>query len=487
MSVPPVGLPPAALVSLWKHGSDTDPSNFLCGGVFVGNGLVLTVKHVFAGLGSIWIRPHAGATQAFHVSDEPIFHPELDAALIRIAVMPTGCACAAISRDASFDDVNHGLTLNGYFKGTRETPKPFVLTMFDPAAKHFVVDEKHPVGHSGSGVAHAGRLWGLAVAHYLDPNTHRGCVISIGQLWPGWLDMHLPTAPADSPHNTSPHTAPKPPPGQAHAAVLARLKAIIDKAFANAAWQQQNVIPFNSGLPATLAKAITSEADVQGERCVKALHDLSRDIAQALRQRDLDAQTIRPSALRPALFEAMGCAVKLCLDLDAAPDAAEASLMWDIAADSTEGATVVARSQPEKSWLPTLRGGLPALADPHAITVPIELGEGEDAQRELVRLAHASVSRSGEVPREITPEIEGQVRGQLHHEADEGRARFLILPAKDRHKFSPELCAWARKQGLGLIALQGNDGRLFLYAEELLLAKLQAFVRLFDDHPDWKL
>lgn len=481
MNIRPEGLPPASLVSLWRHKTDTDASNFLCSGVFVGNGLVLTAKHVFATGGAVWLRPHAAATQSYAPQGESILHPELDAALIRIEIMPTGCQHAEINRDATFDVVKQDLTLNGYFKGGAETAQKLTLTKFDPGARHYLSGTKHPVGHSGSGVEYAGCLWGLAVAHYIDPNTHRGCVISIGQLWPGWLEKYLPVNTAQA-SNTATRQAPN----EARATLLARLKVIIDRAFSSSAWQTQKVIEFRAGQPAELAAALARDDAELGERSVKALFDLSRRITQALRQRDLDVQTTRPTVLREALFEAMGCAAKLCLDLDALPDATNATLMWDIAANTAEGATVVARPQPEKSWLTDVRSGLPQLADPHAIHVPIELGEGEDAQRELTRLAYANLSPSNEVPREVNSKIERQVRGLLHNEADDGKARFLVLRAQDRNKFNPELCAWARRMGLGLIALQGNDGRLFVFDEELLLAKLQAFVRLFDENPEWK-
>ncbi len=182
----------------------------------------------------------------------------------------------------------------------------------------------------------------------------------------------------------------------------------------------------------------------------------------------------------------MGCAAQLYLDLDAvlAPDSAE--LEWDIAAQRPDGATLVAREKSDQVWRATVRAGRPVLHDPLAIQFPLEMGEGEDAQRELTKLAGASVSVTNEVPVEIAPEVEREIRGLLHVEAFKGRARMVVLPAKDRDKFTPALRAWAKTMKLGLIALKGNDGRHSLLNEELLLAKLQDFVRSFNESPEWK-
>lgn len=476
-SAAPGGLAKASLVSLWRHATDLSIDHFECSGVFVGNGLVLTVKHVLAAGGALWVRPLADATQAYPVRGVPIAHPELDAALLRIETMPAGARAAVCDPHATFDQVARRLTLNGFFEGRSEAAHAIQLLAFDPIERYHLIEGKQPKGHSGSGVAVDGRLWGLTIAHFTDANTHRGCVVTLGQLWPGWLEGYVPDGPAASAPVTE---------GQARQDVIARLRDLMADAFKAPLWASQKSIVFKDGLPLDLQRALVRDDADLGRRCVVGVSDLARALERAMAARDPDLPPSARRQLRAELFEAMGCAAKLCIDLDAAPRAASAAWVVDVPAESAEGATLVARPNPEKSWRPAVRDGLPSLHDPHAIGVPIEMGEGEDAQRELIRLAYASVSVTNEVPRDITPEIERRLRGLLHHEADEGRVRFVVLGPRDLGKFSPEVIAWTRRMGLCLIALKGNDGCLFLFDEPLLLAKLQAFVRHFEDNPEWK-
>lgn len=198
-SAAPGGLAKASLVSLWRHATDLSIDHFECSGVFVGNGLVLTVKHVLEAGGALWVRPLADATQAYPVRGTPIAHPELDAALLRIETMPAGARAAVCDPHATFDQVARRLTLNGFFEGRSEAAHAIQLLAFDPIERYHLIEGKQPKGHSGSGVAVDGRLWGLTIAHFTDANTHRGCVVTLGQLWPGWLEGYVPDGPATEP------------------------------------------------------------------------------------------------------------------------------------------------------------------------------------------------------------------------------------------------------------------------------------------------
>lgn len=361
MASAPAGLPVESLGSLWKHKTDGDADkHFVCSGVIVASGWVLTVKHAFVKGRTLWIKPYSDF-QPYNIIGEPQFHPTLDVALVRIEVMPPRARAA---------DCDHASVL------TRSS--------------------------------------------------------------------------------------------RAHAQ------------------QGQKSIPLSDGVPAELHRAMSIDDASLGERCVEGLMGLASRLAVAMAARDIDLPPAARVQLRERMFEAMGCAAKLYLDLDAVPAPDSAELEWDIAAQRPEGATLVAREQSDQVWRATVRAGRPVLHDPLAIQFPLEMGEGEDAQRELTKLAGASVSVTNEVPVEIAPEVEREIRGLLHVEAFKGRARMVVLPAKDRDKFTPALRAWAKTMKLGLIALKGNDGRLFLFNEELLLAKLQDFVRSFNESPEWK-
>jgi hypothetical protein len=186
------GIPAESLVSLWRSGTDASREQFLCSGVFVADRLVLTVGHAIDICATPWVRPHVGGAQTFPASAKALRHPELDAALLRLEVMPLGCVAAPLDISGSMHGLGEGMSLNGYFEGRMELAYPARWLSFDSEQRHHLIDVKQPVGQSGSAVANRDRVWGIAVQHYDDYAIHRGCVISLGQLWPDWLDGQLP-------------------------------------------------------------------------------------------------------------------------------------------------------------------------------------------------------------------------------------------------------------------------------------------------------
>lgn len=191
-----MGLVRESLVGLWDHPHDVKPEHFVCSGVFVDNGLILTAKHVFDEGADLWVRPRSNAAQSFPVTtspltDEAMGHESLDAALLRIDVMPYESVPAPLDFSANVNELADGLTLNGCFQGQFEPPLRVTLTGFDPDLRHHITDVKQPRGHSGSGLANGHQLWGIAVAHYAAADILRGCAHSISQLWPGWLERFL--------------------------------------------------------------------------------------------------------------------------------------------------------------------------------------------------------------------------------------------------------------------------------------------------------
>jgi hypothetical protein len=193
-----MSLPTDSLVSFWRSQYDSSPGCFVCSGVFVGDGLILTVKHAFedASNATLWARPHSNATQAMPLRQSPhtdpmLKHPELDAALVRVEAMPLHACAAPIDFGGNMNALGPDVTLNGYFRGHHERPLPLRVMQFDASLRHHETEPKHPEGYSGAGVANGGKLWGISYAHYTDGNVARGCVLSIDQLMSGWLESHL--------------------------------------------------------------------------------------------------------------------------------------------------------------------------------------------------------------------------------------------------------------------------------------------------------
>ena len=187
------GVPRQSLVSFWRHPTDTGQAQFECSGVFVGDGRILTVGHAFDDRAQRWVRPYVDGTQAYALVADPERHPQLDAALARVETMPGGAVGAVL--DFTQAGAAAELFLSGYFEGRGEAAHPARWLAFDPAERYHLIDTKQPVGYSGSPVACADRLWGIATSHFTDANVHRGCVVSVAQLWDRWLETLLPRMP----------------------------------------------------------------------------------------------------------------------------------------------------------------------------------------------------------------------------------------------------------------------------------------------------
>jgi hypothetical protein len=193
-------LPTGSLVSFWRSQYDCSPNFFVCSGVFVGDGLILTVKHAFEDPdnATLWARPHSGAAQTMPLLQSPhtdprLKHPSLDAALVLVEAMPLHACAAPIDFGGNLNALGPDVTLNGYFRGHHERPLPLRVVQFDATLRHHETEPKHPEGYSGAGVASGDRLWGISYAHYSDANIARGCVLSINQLMNGWLESHVRT------------------------------------------------------------------------------------------------------------------------------------------------------------------------------------------------------------------------------------------------------------------------------------------------------
>ncbi len=178
-----------ALVSFWAAEKSTAPEDFVGSGFFIASGKVLTAAHVVDGSHPLWLRPEAGATQAYTVERARVCkHGSLDVAVVLLPVMPAG----AISlRPWQGGTCPPEVVLNGYFEGRREQAHPYTVLSFDPVAQHYLLDSKQPQGHSGSAACVGNWVWGITVCHYNDPNTLRGCAIALSQVW-DWLVEKVP-------------------------------------------------------------------------------------------------------------------------------------------------------------------------------------------------------------------------------------------------------------------------------------------------------
>lgn len=180
-------VPASSVVSLWKHPTDTDRSHFLCGGVLVGPRHVLTVAHVFDNCPTLWVRPNNGELQTYPIVGNARRHPRRDAALIELEVAPAHTVVALCDRSTPFEAAKDAFRLTGSFRGQLEPAQDFRILNFDATSGLHFTNLKQPKGHSGSAVSLSGYLWGIASAHFDDPNIHRGCVLSVAQLWDGFL------------------------------------------------------------------------------------------------------------------------------------------------------------------------------------------------------------------------------------------------------------------------------------------------------------
>lgn len=451
-----------ALVSFWSHPTDTGKQHFVCSGVFVKPGWVLTVKHAFLERSpvSLYVRPNTGDLQAYPLQEAPLLHPELDAALVRIKVPPTGATCLTFDYRTE-EELVHGQTqLFGFFEGRLEKELPTQILNFEAEGRYYVSSPKHPVGHSGSPLCIGSKVWAVASAHYLDGNTPRGCFISAGQLR-SWLDDLLAglVEKAGPPSTT--------------ASLSERLKALrtaLVNAFAHIKPEPGSGLKLHEGLPLALHQALADDNEKTGEACLDALRGLLEQLNDEISSGQLGFGAGGREKFRLAMQVALAAAGRACLNLSCVQQAGDAH---QIPADTSQGAALAVRQEPHKSWVSGERWGLPALLDRHTFELPQELGEGDYAKTDIARGLYVSLSPTGQVPASVSKDLLLHLKGLARVEAKKGQQRFLVLKREDTKLLDPALRAWVKDMNLGLLELKGDDGRLFWFAEPELLATLQ--------------
>jgi hypothetical protein len=474
----------SALVSFWAERDRSSEDAYLGGGVFIADNLILTAAHVVpTDPEKVWVRVEASGTLGKSIDGRVDRHPELDVALVRLRTpMPAAARALACDVETRYDRPLHEFQLCGYFEGKLEQPHPLTVTCFDDEEQHYLSTLKQPCGHSGSPVCHGPRVWGVAIRHYTDGNVHRGCIVALAQVR-AWLEPLL----AECGVGLSSHEAP----AAAHALAgkfLGRLQHQLATLHAShPALADVDDDGLLAGLRDALQSAKERRQAADGRECVDRLMKLTRRITEALDEPPLDTlPRAERAALRRRLKCAMGSAAKLCLEPSGLAAGFANVALLEIPADTAHGATLVMREEPDRNWVYEIRGGLPRVRDQHALELPIELGEGEDARRELARAIHASVSPTGETPKEISQALMDQIGGLAHSEAAEGRARYLVLGRSETAKLPQDTRQWLRDRlHVDTLQLAGANGRLFVYPENLLFGRLQEFLKLLD-RPEWK-
>lgn len=451
-----------ALVSFWSHPTDTGHEHFVCSGVFVKPGWVLTVKHAFKqASGPLYARPNVGALQPYPIQGEPLLDCDLDAALVRLEVPPAGTTCLDFDY-RNEDELGAGQTqLFGFFEGRLEKELATEILNFEALGRYYVSRPKHPVGHSGSPLCIGGKVWAMASAHYLDGNTPRGCFISATQLR-AWLELHLSDVGAVAT------------PAGALVSLPERLKALrttLVNAFAHIKLEPGAELKLHEGLPLALHQALADGNEKTGEACLDAL----REVFKQLNDENSSGQLIFGAGgrekFRAAMQVALAAAGRACLDLSCVQQTGDAH---QIPADTSQGATLAVRDAPNECWVSkqVWEDLPPALLDKYTFDLP-EAGEREYAKDEIVRRLSVTFSPTGQRPTSVTTDRIKHLKGLSHVAAKKGQRRYLVLKREDAQLLDPALRAWVKEMHLGLLELQGDDGRLFWFAEPELLATLQ--------------
>lgn len=450
-----------ALVSFWSHDTDTAKQHFVCSGVFVKPGWVLTVKHAFTqASGQLYVRPNTGALQAYPIQGEPLLDRDLDAALVRIEVPPTGTTCLDLDYRTEDELVPGQTQLFGFFEGRLEKELATEILNFEAQGRYYVSRPKHPVGHSGSPLCIGNKVWAMASAHYLDGNTPRGCFISATQLRV-WLELNLAGA------MTVAESA------SAFASLPERLKALrtaLVNAFAQLKPEPWANLKLHEGLPLVLHHVLADGNEKTGEACLDALRGVLEQLNDEISSGQLGFGVGGREKFRLAMQVALAAAGRACLNLSCVQQAGDAH---QIPADTSQGAALAVRQEPHKSWVSGERWGLPALLDRHTFELPQELGEGDYAKTDIARGLYVNLSPTGQVPTSVSKDLLLHLKGLARVETKKGQQRFLVLKREDTKLLDPALRAWVKDMNLGLLELQGDDGRLFWFAEPELLATLQ--------------
>lgn len=462
-----------ALVSFWSSEVSMERKDFVGSGFFIAPGRVLTAAHVVDDPRPLWLRPEAGATQAYAVERSRVCkHGSLDVAIVPLPVMPAG---AFSLRPWAGQGHPREIMLNGFFEGRKEEAHPYTVLSFDSVEQHYLLDSKQPEGQSGSAACVGDRVWGITVCHYIDPNTLRGCAIALSQVW-DWLVEKVPEIET---------IAPPPDWSEWVGAIRQRLQTCFDVGVFSQLFTMYDCLP--KSLAVEIAK---TDPATLGERAVETLLNLAKGAVRQLIERGREERTLA----RTGMLAAMNQAVLLCFDPARLPrrlTGHDGSLgpIVEVDATSVASAALATGLARYECWDVGVDDvGMPCLMDRNAYSFKWETGGRNDFKRELSVFIHQKAyNRPIPLP-ELNERALARMRSNLRREAKDGRAHLVVVDQEQSWEdFRPDLEDWLLNElGTSLLLCrtpEGYSAAHYLCDENDVLTAVRSFVSLLSQPP----
>jgi len=475
-----------ALASLHTHPTDDSEAHFLCSGIFIAPGYILTVRHAFDGVppSNVWVRPQANRSPAVPILGTAEFHPSLDAAVIRIESMPLGARAAELDCGAAFL-AGQKYLLYGYFENRVQSALPRTVTAFDFQDRRYTVEPQHAAGMSGGGLWIKNALWGLVTERYLDLSANRGCVIALHQIWEGFLDR-MPGTAARNPGRGNPATVVH----ELRHRLIEDFRTIVHELLRLSPLREWSYLQHEAAGSPVLRVLSSIDTRLFGEEALSCVIDLTDAINQAVLEGEMRLSPSQALPIRSRLFRSMGMAARLCLDPSQLESLKTMGQRIEVAASTREGGLIATRERPDVGWEPRQYDvDAPTVTDRFSAELGLESGEGEDARFGLASLIASMPSQINPTGRAV--HLRDQIalrkwRAFLTDERSRGRGRYLVLGSAQRTALGQEMEAWLDWFGVSVLVLLGDEADLFWLEEDLLLGRIQGFVHSFENYRHWK-
>ena len=469
-----------AMVSLWKDKESRNvDKNFLGTGTFVAHRCILTVKHIAAKHRELFAIVH-GETLASNISRAEL-HPELDIALVFLADHPPGVEIAGID-DALFS-LGDFIQMGGYFSGRYEYPSEAVVKQFSDDDRHWLVDQKQPVGYSGSPVVVGEKVKGVVCRHYDDKNIHRGCFIAVNQFI-DWLNPHIEKTSAQITDIGEP-----PIDARALERIHKQARSEIKRALSGKLLRLFDELECDEkGVPRAIREALEHDADTVGKETVAAILQIVREMRSAIEDDQVQLTPKAKTAILDQIKEGLGWATRLCVDKGGAQYASACNFVdLKIPLDQPAGATMVVGTPRNKSWKVGEKSGLAMLEDEHAIDARFEFGEGDDVKKGITKLVAASFAIEGKFNGDVDKKLLNRLQGDAQGAAEDGQERFVVITSQSDGALNSEIRQWIRSNlGIGCIELTGFDQErgLLTVKEGYLLNRIKTVLEELSK-PEW--
>ena len=450
-----------SLVSFWQ---DEACTQFVGSGFWAEPHAIITAAHLFDD-GAQWVKAHDG--KAFQVMEYQLEPNNHDIAVVRVSTESSYPSLRPIRLP---DPQGQRVYLNGFFEGVREAPLSFTITKWDDETRLFVMAPKQPKGHSGSALCFSGRVWGIAIGHYSDPSTDRGCGLALSQVWP-WLEQVLPDFSAFN----------GPSRDELIEDVQAHLKEAFDLPFFRKLRERRDF------LQKILSGCQKFERDAY-LYAVNCLITALKDAAKTLKDPDFPHSALYDKKeIAYAWKSALAGVARLSMAPGAFAEGSELFASWEpalreVKARTPGSAPLVVGLNRSDCW--RFDPQVNTLCDRYVHELDgLESGQGQDIQRSLRSVV---TSMSAPVGGNASDEEFELSAAFLKSEGMEGRGRVLTLHAE--HEVE-NLRTWV-EQELGVMVLlrqpprAGGKSEVFLCDESLLLARMREFLNLLTD-PIW--